>query len=230
MFGGLPTLIFTLGPIMMFFLKYVVFAARPKELKGSPNKPQISKNALLCTAQSLHDIPSQANIVAFLNLNVPSTGADLDTVEAFLRAAAAMKEVPEYKIRMLKRNKRKHCVRCHEEYSDATNVVNACKIPHAFLEDMTFFGKMASFDERIYTHEALCCEGVELDAINGDDFVNLKELGFCFEGKHTTQEITVECRGGTGYNELNVLECVLDPDTGHCILPGVSKNPILLST
>lgn len=204
---------------------------RSKKLKVSPNRSQsrTSKEGLLRAARALRDIPSQADITAFLNLKVPITDADLNAVENFLRAAQVMKEVPEYKTMIRKRTEQKHCVRCHEEYTEETNLGNACKIPHAFSDEMEFFGKMASYEERIYTHTSLCCEGVELDE-DGHKYVNLNELGLCFEGKHTTQEITVECGKGNGYNDINIRECVVDPDMGRCVLRTISNNPMILTS
>jgi hypothetical protein len=193
---------------------------------------QISKDDLLDIAHKLRELPTPEDVIAFLNSNVPTTEADLNAVLAFINAARVMKEVPEYKNRMRSRMAPKHCVRCHGTYTVATNTDKACRIPHAFSNGMMDYGKMASPTEKIYIQHSECCDGVELDSLgNAGEYLNLKEVGYCFEGEHTTQDLTVEFNGGTGdgYNEINIKECVIDPTTNKCSLHPCVENPILVN-
>jgi hypothetical protein len=66
-------------------------------------------------------------------------------------------------------------------------------------------------------------------ATRGNTLINLKELGYCFEGKHTTQDLTVRCNGGkgNGYNEISIKECVIDSTTNKCCSHSCSEKPIL---
>jgi hypothetical protein len=51
----------------------------------------------------------------------------------------------------------------------------------------------------IYTHLSECRDGFGLDTLGDEDeYLNLKELGYCFKGEHTTQGITVELGGKRG--------------------------------
>lgn len=192
-------------------------------------KQQISREYLLRIAEGLRELPTQEDIIAFLDSDVSTT--DLHAVLAFLDAARAMKGTPEYKNQMQQRTELRHCVRCHRSYTDATNIGGSCIIRHVFSKKLRDLGKRDPSGAKIYTHLSECCDGVELDTIYEDEYLNLEELGHCFEGKHTTQVITVEFGEikGNGYNGISIMECVMDSTTRKCSLSPYVEKPILVS-
>jgi hypothetical protein len=138
-----------------------------------PEEPQISKDDL----QIVHkprELPTREDIIAFLNLLVPTTEADLNAMSAFLDAAHAITDVSGYKNRIRRRTEPKHCVRCHGTYTNATNTDRSCKVHHVFSPRLEYLEKKASFKKRIYTHLSECCDGVELDTLGDEgEYLNI---------------------------------------------------------
>lgn len=129
--------------------------------------------------------------------------AGLKTIGGYLKAVALVSDMNSYKTMKEEASREQHCVRCHDEFTKDSNGPDSCVIPHVFdSEDYQRWGTGLR-----YTSEC-CGEGATiLDETPGnDDYIDLDEIGKCFEGYHTTSVMAVQ------YNEINIVRCKLEDD------------------
>ncbi|RDB22851.1 hypothetical protein Hypma_010178 [Hypsizygus marmoreus] len=161
-------------------------------------------------AATARAIPSSmnANVVKCLFEGRVRTEADLAVVDTFLKAAAAVQALPTYKAMINELEAKKHCVRCHDTFSDADNESGDCVIPHVFNCDeyqRTYMG---------LEYPSECCgEAVTLEeeGAGNNDWTNLDDLDMCYEGTHTTNLRVVQSE----YNDTNILPCKME--NGKCV-------------
>ncbi|KAJ3544612.1 hypothetical protein NM688_g5720 [Phlebia brevispora] len=89
----------------------------------------------------------------------------------------------------------KHCVRCHDTYTERMNGWDACCIMHTSCMDES---KRVGADKYLYTCRSCGRDEIEIGAGNGMDWLN---CDICFQGLHTTDADVVI------YDDDNTLTC-----------------------
>lgn len=149
------------------------------------------------------------DIALFIDSNAnlePDSESDVSAaVQNYVDAAARIVALPSFQEMIQETMAPKHCVRCHEDYSDRDGE-DACVIPHMFSADPSY----SAGDVHIY--DAVCCrrERIKEDGWNVSIF-RTKIRTKCFEGEHTTNAKSVEHL----YNDRNIVRCDLDT-SGKC--------------
>ncbi|KAF9461873.1 hypothetical protein BDZ94DRAFT_1323080 [Collybia nuda] len=165
------------------------------------------------------------DVVHFLE-NVYFGNADLLLVSNFLEAAKTLAAAPNFKAMKNKQQAELHCVRCHDTFTAETNGPTKCVIPHVFDTEPTFTGEVSGY-EKVYGYKAICCGSVELEeeGAGNDEYRNLKRIGHCYKGYHTTDAEEVEDE--QEYNDVNIRRCKLDKETKECMVLCIDgENPV----
>jgi hypothetical protein len=165
-------------------------------------------------------------VIDFLDDYPTLPTSEIDVVTAFLIAAEALVALPSYQEYNDAQEVEKHCVRCHTTFTEKNNGPSACSIPHVFTTEAECTGS-TSWDS-IYSYacrSAYCSARLEEEGKGSWLWLNLKALGRCYRGYHTTDEEDVE--DDPGYNEVNILTCELDEKSRKCVTDGAGgKEPI----
>lgn len=104
---------------------------------------------------------------------------------------------------------KRHCVRCHKDYSIVSKVTKLCSIPHVYKPEPLEHTDPSTGETCVF-YQSECCDGeffaVERESPEGSGNIVIThcEEGFCFSGQHTTCE--EEAR--EFYNGINILPCL----------------------
>ncbi|GLB33831.1 hypothetical protein LshimejAT787_0107150 [Lyophyllum shimeji] len=164
-----------------------------------PTNPDhsMSRDGVFKTAKSTV-LPTRDELLGFV-LDPDTSQGDLHAVSKLLVAAAAVYNLPSYQAMIREATAEKHCVRCHNSFTDDSNKMGACAIPHVF--DLNSWGPNS---ERQRYPSKCCGSRVELKERDGD-FSNVHRLEVCYEGYHT--EDVEEVEEEEEYNGINVRRC-----------------------
>ncbi|RDB22514.1 hypothetical protein Hypma_010177 [Hypsizygus marmoreus] len=172
--------------------------------------------------QIMSKIPESicADVIQLLEDELVTTKADSTILEAFVNAANAVTALPCYKAIRAAATAPKHCVRCHDTFTEEKNDSDSCVIPHVFSE-CTGYGGAGGPGGAYY--EAKCCGAIleEYDA-GGCNWLNLATLGKCYKGYHTEDIEDVENDRSGGYNKVNIPRCEFED--GECVAHGYEEG------
>jgi hypothetical protein len=155
-----------------------------------------------------------------------TTAAELQTLATFINATQAFVALPQYQSMQREDAMERHCVRCHAPFTNGNNGPGACTIPHVFDTDPNFTGQV--LEDKVYSYSSQCCgSGVELEeqGAGNEDYLNADDLGWCYQGYHTTDVDEVEDE--EEYNDVNILRCKIDKESGNCNREWIDEaNPV----
>lgn len=167
------------------------------------------------------------DVTELLGENTISTPADLQIIAKFLDAARSVSLLPQYKAMKDDEEKERHCVRCHATFTENANQETSCAIPHAFVTEPHMTGAYSGY-EKVYSYESECCGSrvtLEEEGAGNNAWMNLHQLGMCYEGYHT--EDVDEVEEEEEYNEVNIRLCEIDEKSGICSRKHVAgRNPV----
>lgn len=152
-------------------------------------------------------IPTAAELRKFQQHHANT--ADTRTIQAFLRATAALTALASFRTMHAADRAERHCVRCHGPYTEAANTPGSCFVPHLFSAEGCRAGA-TGYDE-VYAYGAVCCGGATVEE-EGEGSMNwIREPSMCFTGRHTTDVEEVE----DDYNGSTIVPC--DIEGGECV-------------
>jgi len=140
------------------------------------------------------------DLIAFLGEHPTKT--DLKVVDQFLLATSKLVTLRTFKAMKAQGEVRRHCARCHADFTDSDNSSGSYTIPHVFRTEPEFAG--TSGWDKLYSYSSECCGyRVQVVQVGGGsaDYQDLDRLGHCFEGRHT------EYIGANNYNGINIFPC-----------------------
>lgn len=142
-------------------------------------------------------------LMPFLQRNDLTVG-DLAVVAKFIDGAKELIALPNFAALLEKANTVKHCVRCHQDYTDASNGRSACRIEHIFhRNDVETERWVTENGEYRNIWEARCC-GTTVESCDEDD--PEEPDAPCFLGRHTQLPSEVLKNG------VNIIACKFSLD------------------
>lgn len=149
---------------------------------------------------------------------VKQSQAELQVIAHFLHAAKAVTQSNAFARLSSNMNEQRHCVRCHDSYTERQNSNTSCTIPHVFDRELWEPGDAC---EQFYP--SLCCgEDVVVKGWgpgNEETFPDAARLDNCFHGKHTDDPERVY------YNGKNTRRCYTMDEQGRaCVRKHVKRS------